>query len=111
MIKLSVLFILPFSVTILSGCSSDEHVPIEVTNLKTAIQYISEEKNYKLTMEDDNYPHEFIYTENSIGVTASKYPQIDDFHNQRDAGLFRLRYDNNQSANPFWEYTYHKNYK
>lgn len=94
--KLSVLFILPFSVTILSGCSNDEHVPIEVTNLKTAIQYISEEKNYKLTMEDDNYPHEFIYTENSIGVTSSKYPQIDDFHIQCDAGVFRLRYDNNQ---------------
>lgn len=89
---LVVLAILPFSATILSGCSEDSHVPVEVVNLKTAVQYISEEKNYTLTFEGQGYEHELVYTEKSIGVISDKYPVIDDIHIECDQGVYRLHY-------------------
>ena len=95
--KLSILFILPISVVILSGCSSDEnkHIPIEVTNLKSAVQYISEEKNYTLSYQGDKFQHDFLYTENAIGVRSKEYPQIDDFFIECNEGVFRLRNNKN----------------
>ena len=88
---LFVLTILPFSAAILGGCG-DNHIPVEVVNLKTAVQYISEEKNYTLTFSGEGYEHELVYTEKSIGVVSDKYPVIDDIHIECDQGVYRLHY-------------------
>ena len=80
-----------FLVASLGGCATEEN--IKVTDLKSAVRYICNRKNYTLSYSGEGaYAHDFIYTSDSIGVVSEDYIEITDVHIKCNKGVYRLRY-------------------
>ena len=85
-------FIPLLCVASLVGCNKDNG--IQVTNIKTGIQYLSVSKNYTFSYVGTTNQHDFVFTSDYMGVVSSEYASATDVYIQEARGVYRLRYSN-----------------
>lgn len=82
--------------SLLIGCNNNKD--LKVTNLKTALQYMSEKKNFSLSLQDGSSAnqHTIVYSNNAMGVESDESLDLTNIYYSDKQGTYQINYNGDE---------------